>query len=293
MEKFLPLNQTPSEITAFTPDWKGERFSDGRPKVSDDIINRMKSITLTQAWSVLHKNEHLWQFEGGWMPTQPGKVLAGRAVTAVYMPRRESLKKLLFEKAHAAGCVGDHVSWTIDTLIPGDVYVADVLGEIDYGAVVGDNLSTSILAKTGNGVVHDGSVRDLEGVAELEDFVSFFRCFNPESCTRETLLMGINAPVRIGHATVMPGDVVLGKDHGVLFIPPHLAEKVVATSEIILLRDIFGKMRLSEKKYTPGEIDTGTWEPRIVSDFRGWLTENINDLPVPSDVISAYLDQKE
>jgi 4-hydroxy-4-methyl-2-oxoglutarate aldolase len=291
MERFAPLNLTREEIIAFTPEWEGERFDDGRPRVPDDIIERIKYATLTQAWGVLRGEKYHWQFEGNWMCTQPGKTLVGRAVTAVYMPRREDVRKLIFDKAHAAGCIGDQVSWPIDTLVQGDVYVADVMGKIADGPVIGDNLSTSIYAKTGNGVVHDAALRDMEGIRELDGFVSFHRGYHPTAATSTIMLMGINTPVRIGSVTVMPGDVVLGKTDGVVFIPPHLAEKVVITSEIIRLRDTFGKLRLKEGKYTPGEIDR-RWEQHIEDDFSQWLQDHIDELPVPKETIQNFLSKR-
>ena len=291
MERFAPLNLTREEIIEFTPEWEGERFEDGRPKVPDDIVDRMKDVTLTQAWGVLRGEKYNWQFEGNWMCTQPGKTLVGRAVTAVYMPRREDVRKLIFEKAQAAGCIGDQVSWPIDTLVPGDVYVADVMGKIADGPVIGDNLSTSIYAKSGNGVVHDAAVRDIEGVRELDDFVAFCRGYHPTAATSTIMLTGINTPVRIGSVTVMPGDIVLGKSDGIVFIPPHLAEKVVVTSEIIRLRDTFGKLRLREGKYTPGEIDR-RWEQHIEDDFSQWLQDHMDELPVPKDTIQNFLSKR-
>jgi 4-hydroxy-4-methyl-2-oxoglutarate aldolase len=288
VEKFAPLNLARDEIIEFTPLWKGERFENGRPKVSDDLLERMKLVTLTQAWGVLGGEEYHWQFEGGWLCTQPGKVLVGRAVTAMYLPRREDVRAHIFELAKGAGCIGDQVSWPIDTLVPGDVYVADVMGRIDGGAVIGDNLSTSIYAKTGNGVVHDGSFRDMEGIRELEGFVGFCRGFHPTVATRSVLLAGINCPIRIGGVTVMPGDVVLGKTDGVAFIPPHLAEKVVVTSEIIRLRDMFGKLCLREGWYTPGEIDR-RWEEHIEEHFSRWLNDHMDELPVPKETIQEFL----
>ena len=291
MEKFAPLNLSREELIEFTPEWKGERFPDGRPKVPGDLIERMKPVTLTQAWGVLRNQGYNWQFEGDWMCTQPDQVLVGRAVTAVYMPRREALRTLIYDKAHEAGCIGDQVSWPIDTLVEGDVYVADVFGKIENGAVIGDNLSTSIYTKSGNGVVHDGSVRDVEGVRELSGFTSFFRGYHPTSATSTIMLMGINTPVRIGHVTVMPGDVVLGKDPGVVFIPPHLAETVVVTSEIIRLRDMFGKLCLREGRYTPGEIDR-RWTDNIEEDFSGWLEDHVDELPVPKEAIQDFLSKR-
>ena len=291
MVRFAPLNLTREEIITFTPQWEGERFDDGRPKVPDGILERMKGVTLTQAWGVLRGHEYHRQFEGNWLCTQPTGVLVGRAVTAMYMPRRPDLRDLVYARAAESGCVGDQVSWPIDTLVEGDVYVADVFGRIDWGPVVGDNLSTSIYAKTGRGVVHDASVRDIEGVRELEGFVSFFRGFHPTAATSTIMLVGINCPIRIGEVAVMPGDVVLGKDPGVVFIPPHLAEEVVVTSEIIRLRDIFGKMCLREGRYTPGEIDR-RWEKHIEGDFANWLKDHINELPVPPETIQDFLKKR-
>jgi len=291
MERFAPLNLTREELIEFTPEWKGERFDDGRPRVPDGIVERMRNATLTQAWGVLRGEKYHWQFEGNWMCSQPGKTLVGRAVTAVYMPRREELRTLIFHKAQAAGCIGDQVSWPIDTLVQGDVYVADVMGKIADGPVIGDNLSTSIYAKTGNGVVHDAALRDIEGIRELDGFVAFYRGYHPTAATSTIMLMGINTPVRIGSVTVMPGDVVLGKNDGVVFIPPHLAEKVVVTSEIICLRDNFGKLRLKEGKYTPGEIDR-RWEQHIEDDFSQWLQDHIDELPVPKETIQDFLSKR-
>jgi regulator of RNase E activity RraA len=176
-------------------------------------------------------------------------------------------------------------------LVPGDVYVADVYGKIDQGPIIGDNLSTAIYARSGNGVVHNAAVRDLEGIEEIPGFVSFVRGWHPTYASPTIMLVGVNCPVRMGQATVMPGDVVLGKRMGVIFIPAHLADKVVKTSEIIRLRDRFGKMRLREGKYTPGQIDR-RWTDDIEADFAGWLEDHIDELSVPKETIQEYLKER-
>ena len=295
MEKFAPLNMTPEELIDYTYEWTGERFADGRPKVPDGILERMKSVTLTQAWGVLRNEGYHWQYEGDFVCTQPGGVLVGRALTAMYMPRRPDMRKLMEEKGARCGCIGDQISWPIDMLVPGDVYIADVYGKIDQGPIIGDNLSTAIFAKSGNGVVHDAAVRDIEGIREMTGFVTFARGFHPTYASPTIMLLGVNCPVRIGHVTVMPGDVVLGKHDGtfggVVFIPAHLAEKVVKTSELVCLRDIFGKQRLREGKYTPGQIDT-RWIDEIEADFSRWLEDHIDALPVSKDAIQDLLQER-
>ena len=291
MEKFAPLNMSPEELIEYTPEWQGERFADGRPKVPDDILARMHNVSITQAWGVLRGPGYNWQYEDGWVCTHPGQVLVGRALTAAYMPRRPVMRRVMEEKGERAGCIGDQISWPIDMLVPGDVYVADVFGKIDQGAVIGDNLATAIYANSGNGVVHDAAVRDIDGIQELPDFTSFVRGFHPTFASPTIMLAGVNCPVRIGGATVMPGDVVLGRDDGVVFIPPHLAEQVVKTSELIALRDRFGKQRLTEGKYTPGQIDT-RWSDPIEVDFSRWLESHIDELPVPRTAIQELLKER-
>ena len=291
MEKFAPLNLSREELIEYTPQWLGERTEDGRPRVPDAIIERMRSVTITQAWGVLRNEGYHWQYEGDWQCTHPGQVLAGRALTAVYMPRRPDMRALMEEKGARLGCIGDQISWPIDMLVKGDVYVADVYGKVEQGPIIGDNLSTAIHARSGNGVVHDAAVRDLDGIQAIPGFVSFVRGWHPTYASPTIMLLGVNTPIRIGHATVMPGDVVLGRSDGVIFVPPHLAEKVVKTSEIIRLRDEFGKGRLAEGRYTPGQIDA-QWPEEIERDFSGWLEEHMDQLPVPKEAIQEYLQER-
>lgn len=291
MEKFAPLNLSREELVEYTPEWKGDRFPDGRPQVPDDILDRMRQVTITEAWGVLRGAGYHWQYEGNWQCTHPGQVLVGRALTAMYMPRRPVMRTVMEEKGDRCGCIGDQISWPIDMLVPGDVYVADVYGKIEQGPVIGDNLSTAIFANSGNGVVHNAAVRDLEGIQEIPGFVSYVRGWHPSYASPTIMLLGVNTPVRIGQATVMPGDVVLGKRAGVIFVPPHLAEKVVKTSEIIRLRDAFGKIRLREGVYTPGQIDR-QWTDDIEEDFSRWLEDHIDELPVPKGAIQEYLEER-
>jgi len=291
MEKFAPLNLSAEELADYTPEWTGERFPDGRPRVPDGILERMARVTITQAWGVLTGAGYKWQYEGNWMATHPGEVLVGRALTAMYMPRRPDMRKLMEEKGERCGCIGDQISWPIDMLVRDDVYVADVYGKIEEGPIMGDNLSTAIFARSGRGVVHDAAVRDIEGIQEIAGFASFVRGWHPTYASPTIMLLGVNCPVRIGHVTVMPGDVVLGKDNGVIFVPPHLAEKVVKTSELIALRDVFGKQCLREGKYTPGQIDR-RWTDDIEADFSRWLEAHIDELPVPKDAIQELLKER-
>lgn len=255
------------QITSLNP---FDRFPDGRPHVPDDLLERMKAITSEEAWSILDREKYAFQFEGNWFQTHPDRILVGRAVTAQMLPYRPDLHDAVQQQGVADGRIGGQNSWVIDTLLPGDVMVVDLYGKIREGTFVGDNLSTAVAARTKAGAVIDGGIRDYTGIRELTNVAFFCRGVDPTPI-RNTTLGGINIPIRIGHVTVLPGDIVLGTPNGVTFIPPHLVKEIVETGENIHLRDAFGKQRLSEGKYTPGEIDVPTWREDIEQDFRTWL----------------------
>jgi regulator of RNase E activity RraA len=259
------------QVAEYSPQWKGERFPDGRPKVPDEILQRMKPVSIEEAWAVLRRHGFNNQFEGNWVLAGPkDPALVGRAVTAVFFPVRPDVNDVIKTKGEKEGRIGGQNSWIIDTCVKGDVIVVDLMGKVIDGTFMGDNLANSIWAKTGgNGLVIHGGARDIQGVEEIPDFPVFNRGWDP-SAIADVMLMGINSPIRIGRAAVMPGDVVLGKKEGVIFIPAHLAQEVVETSEIVRMRDQFGHQRLREGKYTPGQIDR-KWADEIEKDFTEWL----------------------
>lgn len=281
------VNLTPEQIIALTPDWQGDRSPDGRPLVSEDILRRMKNVSLEEAWGVLGSAGYHNQFEGDWLIIHPESVVVGRAVTALYLPSRPDLDQHVRQLGKEQKRIGPSNSWPIDVLEKGDVYVADGFGKIVDGTLIGDNLGNAIYAKSGNGVVFNGSVRDLEGLSHIEGFNAFVRGWDP-SAIKDMTMSGINVPINLGRVTVLPGDVVLAKREGVIFIPPHLAEKVVVRSEVISLKDTFGHQRLREGVYTPGQIDR-KWSPEIIEDFMKWLESRPEDLSVSKEQLKELL----
>lgn len=278
------------ELVFLTSEWKGERFPDGRPRVPDDLIERVKKIAIEEAWVVLKNEGYNCQFEGGWKMIHQDVPVAGRALTAQFMPSRPDIEKKILERGHRNGRIGNSNSWPIDQLSKGDVYVADGFGKISEGTLIGDNLGNSIFAKTGNGVVFDASSRDLQGLSEIEGFNAFVRDWHP-SYLKDAVLTGLNTPVRIGQAVVLPGDLVLAKREGVIFIPAHLAEKVVLTAEFIAIRDKFGIQMLREGKYTPGQIDS-QWTDKLKEDFLKWLDHNPDQLPMKREELDAFMKNR-
>lgn len=284
------VTPTPEQVKALTAAWKGERFPDGRPKVPDALLQRLKKISIEEAWGILRNKGYQNQFEGDWLLLRDNQVMTGRVVTAQYMPLRPDLDQLVKDKGKAEGRIGGTNTWPIDVLTTGDVYVADGYGKIVDGTLIGDNLGNSIYAKSKNGVVFYGSVRDMEGLEEIDGFTAWVKGYDP-SYIQQMMLAGINVPIRVGRATVLPGDVVLAKKGGVIFIPAHLVEEVVLNAEFIALRDQFGHQRLREGKYTPGQIDR-QWTDDIKKDFLQWLDALGDKLPMSRQELDKFMKDR-
>ncbi len=284
------IEPTENEMEFYTKEWEGERLKDGRPKVSDDLLERLKNISIEEAWGVLRRFDYHNQFESGWEILHPDQPFVGRALTALYMPLRPEYNERIMEKGHAEGRVGASNSWPLDMLQEGDVYVADCFGKVVDGTLIGDNLGNAIYSKSKTGVILHGGSRDLEGLGKIEGFNAFVRGWDP-SFLHQTMMTGINVPVRVGNVTVFPGDVVLAKKEGIIFIPPHLLEEVVINAEFISLKDAFGHLRLREDVYTPGQID-GRWSDEIKKDFLNWIDENPDLLPMSREELDAYLESR-
>jgi regulator of RNase E activity RraA len=261
------------DIIQLTPEWTGDRSDDGRPRVSDDILDRMEKCATEEAWAVIWGQGYKFQFQGGWKTTHGEKTLVGRAVTAVFVPERPDLHNYLMKHGQTQeGRIGMMNSWVIETLTENDVLVVDLFGKVELGTFSGGNLSTAIATRTKRGQVIYGGIRDLQQIMGIADLQTFYVDCDPTPI-RDVTMIGMNVPCRIGGAVCMPGDVVLGTPSGVLFIPPQYAEEIVVHSERTRLREIFGLQRLREGIYTSAEMDT-KWSEAIEIDFTAWRATN-------------------
>jgi 4-hydroxy-4-methyl-2-oxoglutarate aldolase len=263
----------------FTPEWHGDRFDDGRPNVPDAVLARLKNVTADEAWDVLEDAGYKNQFEGSWKVINAGERLVGRVVTAVFMPRRPDVDSVIRANGKKENRIGDENSWIIDILRPGDVLVVDLFGKIRYGTIIGDNLGTAIYAKSHNGLIVNGAIRDVTGIQEIHGFQCYVRGVDP-SALENVMLTGINVPIRMGDVTVMPGDIAIGDPEGVTFVPPQLAAKVADDTGMDHLVDEWGHMMLREGKYTPGQIDA-KWTRPMVEQFNDWLEKKGSALRMP------------
>jgi regulator of RNase E activity RraA len=280
-------------IMSLTPQWKGERLPDGRPFVSDDLLERLKKVVLTHAWGGLKKNKFNNQYQGNWMMVNPDKntIMTGRAVTAQYMPLRpdfgDVIRKVGLAEGHGEKALSN--VWPIEMLKDGDVYVADGFAKMNEGTLIGDRLANSIYSKSKRGVVFWGSVRNLQEIQKVEGFNGWILGNHP-SAINEVMLTSINAPIRIGDATVLPGDVVYASPFGTLFLPAYLVEGIVLEAEISNLRHVYGIMRNKAGDWTTGQIDSD-YTPQMTKEFYDYLRGlPDNKLPMPRKELNAYLE---
>ncbi|MEO8661502.1 MAG: dimethylmenaquinone methyltransferase [Bryobacteraceae bacterium] len=265
------------ELIDYTAENPFGRFDDGRPKVPDEYMERAKGMSAEDVWTIMSRKNYNNQYADGFMVLHPNKKLIGRAFTAQFMPFREDVDKVAQAKAKAAGLSSLRNQTVIDMLQPGDVLVVDLFGKKEGGTIVGDNLFYYIYktTKTG-GVVIDGSVRDLEGLSEI-DMAAYFRNVHPTPIS-SVMLTGINVPVRIGGTTVMPGDMVFGDKEGIYFIPPQMVKEVCDNADEIHVHDEWTKKKFDEGKYKSSDIYGSPKDPELKKEYADYLKKRLAEI---------------
>jgi regulator of RNase E activity RraA len=283
---FSQVKMTKEQMMFYTSDWKGERFPDGRPKVPDDLLKRALDVSIEDVWDYLREQGYRNQFEGDWQALHIEKPFAGRALTAQYMPIRADMVKAITKEGKAEGRVSGNNSWPINELQLGDVYVADGFGKVIDGTLIGSNLGNGIAAHTHTGFVFYGGIRDQEENREIPNFNGFYKGYDP-SFWQQMTLTAINAPIRIGRAVVLPGDLVLAKTDGVIFIPAILAEAAVSQAEFTNLMDDYN-FELNREGKNGAEFEGG-W---TAAKFQGpgkYIDAHPEKLKMPRSEFDALL----
>lgn len=275
------------QVLFYTSEWKGERFPDGRPKLPDDLLQRAVGMTIEDIWDFLREHGYKNQFEGGWQSLHDDKPFAGRALTAQYMPLRPDMARAIDREGKAEGRVGDTNSWPIAELQPGDVYVADGFGKIISGTLIGSNLGNGVAERSHTGFVFDAGIRDQEENREIPNFNGLYRGYDPSDWAQMELT-AINAPLRIGRAMVLPGDLVLVKPkEGVIFIPAILAEAAISSAEFTALEDAFN-FELNQEGKNSAQFEGG-WTPEKYDAFAKWIDEHPEKLKMPRSEFDVML----
>jgi 4-hydroxy-4-methyl-2-oxoglutarate aldolase len=265
------------DLIDYTAKSSFDRFPDGRPKVPDAMIERARDLSSEEVWATLQDKGFNNQYADGFQVLHPGKTMVGRAFTVQFMPRRADVEDVAEAKAKERGLPRLTNQAAIDMLLPGDVLVVDLFGKKVDGTIVGDNLFYYVMKTTkGGGLVVDGSIRDLDGLAEI-DMPGYFRSADPTPIGN-VMLTGINVPVRIGGVTVMPGDLVVGDREGVYFIPPQFVKEVLDRADEIHVHDEWTKKKFDEEKYKSSEIYGSPKDPKLQEEYREYLKRRLEEI---------------
>ena len=285
---FAQIKPNKDQILFYTSDWKGERFPDGRPKIADSLLERALDVSIEDVWDFLRGQGYVNQFDAGWQMLHPEKPFAGRALTAQFMPRRPDMANAVAAEGRAEGRVSGTNSWVIAELKMGDTMVVDGYGKIAEGTIIGSNLGSGIAAHTHSGFVFDAGIRDAEENREIANLNGSYRGYDP-SAWAQMQLTGINVPVRIGRAVVLPGDLVLAKRDGVIFIPAILAEQAIIKAEFTNLQDAFN-FELN-KAGTNGAEFEGGWTPAKFAALAKWIDAHPEKLKMTRAQFDEQLKQ--
>jgi len=265
------------EVMDYTSQNPFDRLPDGRPKVPDNLIERARGLSAEEIWSVMEEKGYRNQYADGFRILYPGKTMVGRAFTVQFMPRRSDVDAVAQEKAKTHGIPRLMNQTAIDMLQPGDVLVVDLFGKKVDGTIVGDNLFYYVMQATHKGgLVVDGSVRDLDGISEI-DMPAYFRSVDPTPIGN-VMLTGINIPIRIGGVTVMPGDLVVGDREGVYFIPPQLVQEVLDKADETHVHDEWTKKKFAEGKYKSTEIYSSPKDPKLQEEYKEYLKTRLEEI---------------
>lgn len=265
------------ELVDYTAQNPFERLPDGRPKVPENLMERARGLSSEEVWAVLEQKHYNNQYADGFQVLHPGKTMVGRAFTVQFMPLRSDVDEVAKTKAKERGIPRLTNQTAIDLLGPGDVLVVDLFGKKVNGTIVGDNLFYYITQAThSSGLVVDGSVRDLDGISEI-DMPAYFRKVDPTPIGN-VMLTGINIPIRIGGVTVMPGDLVVGDREGVYFIPPQFVKEVLDRADETHIHDEWTKKKFAEGKYKSSEIYSSPTDPKLQQEYQDYLKTRLEEI---------------
>src|SRR5271157_1296296 len=281
---FLPISANAQLVTFskqdlidYTAANPFDRLPDGRPKVPDELIERARGLSSEEVWAVLQQKGFNNQYADGFVVLHPGKTMVGRVFTVQFMPLRADVGDIATKKANDRGVPRLTNQTAIDLLQPGDVLVVDLFGKKVNGTIVGDNLFFYVMEAThGGGLVVDGSIRDLDGLSEI-DMPAYFRSVDPTPIGN-VMLTGINVPVRIGEVTVMPGDLAVGDREGVYFIPPQFVKEVLDRADETHIHDEWTKKKFAEGKYKSSEIYGSPSDPKLLQEYQEYLKRHLEEL---------------
>jgi len=260
----------PKELRAQRNTWTPlmDVLKDKRPRVTDEQLERLRNLSIENVWGAIQGKGYRHCFVTHLKPTQPGLKLVGRALTLRYLPQRPDLDEGVRQLAKEGDWDPAFNVRGGEDAKPGDVVVVELGGMVDRATFMGTMTGLGMKVRGVKGIVVDGGIRDLNEFLTWKDFPIYYAGAHA-SAMADQIGVEWNAPIRIGQVTVLPGDVVIGDEEGLLFFPPQLADDALKAAENQTYNEQFKEEMLRSGKYRARDIYPRL-SPEMEKVFEEW-----------------------
>lgn len=216
-------------------------------RLTDEQMEKLKRFPLEAVWASVQALGYTNAHCSGFRSTRPGERLVGRALTIRYLPRRPDLVEAMQTLAKEGDWPAAYNVRAGEDARAGDVLVVDLGGGIADGIFFGDISALAAQVNGARGAVLYGSTRDLTELREMAGFPVLAVGFDPRPATQ----IGVdwNVPVRVGGATVLPGDAVVADDEAVVFFPAAIADRVIERAARVVEQESYERDLVRKKQH--------------------------------------------
>ncbi len=239
-----------------------------RTRVTDEQLARIKNLQIENLWGAVQNKGYKNCFVSHLKATQPGLKMVGRATTLRYLPIRPDVDEAVQQLAKEGDWDYRFNTRAGEDAHAGDVVVVELGGMVERATFMGTMTGLAIKLQKTNGIVVDGGIRDLNGFLQWKDFPVYYAGAHA-SAMADQIGVEWNAPIRIGSVTVLPGDVVVGDEEGLLFFPPQIADEVIAAAETQTYNEDFKEEAMRSGKYKTRDIYPRL-SPAAEKEFEEW-----------------------
>ena len=220
---------------------------------------RLETVATATLAAILQKRGVRTTFLSGLAPIKPGQRMVGRARTLRFVPIREDLVETYAPRLNMQRAA-------IESLQPGEVLVIDARNETEAGTI-GDIFAVRAMQLGAVGIVTDGAVRDAAALRQL-DIAVYQRGSHGATFRRMHMPVDQQVPIACAGATIVPGDVIVGDEDGVVVVPAALAHDVAAEAEQQELEEAWGMERVAAGESTDGAFPI---TPARRPEFEAWV----------------------
>jgi regulator of RNase E activity RraA len=226
---------------------------------------RLSAVATATLAGALQKRGIRSTFLSGLGPIKPGQRMIGRAHTLRFVPVREDLIETYAPRLNMQRAA-------IESLQPGEVLVIDARNETDAGTI-GDIFAMRAIQLGAAGVVTDGAVRDTPALRHM-DLPIYHRASHGATYRRLHMPVDQQVPIACAGVTVVPGDVIVGDEEGVVVIPAALVDEIAFEAAHQELEETWGMERVAAGDSTDGAFPI---TPARRPEFEAWVAARQGD----------------